>query len=94
MMGWSTTMQRPKFDYSLLVGKKHTIVFDGANSKIYWYIEGEDAPISKTLKAPGTIGDIAIGIDNEEYAVSITFKSLKVYNRVLTEDEIFGGEVQ
>ncbi len=94
MMGWSTPLQRPKFDSAKLVGKKHTVVFDGTNSKIYWYIEGEDAPISKTLKAPDNIGLVSLGVDNEEYAGSVTFKSIRVYNKTLTADEITGGEAQ
>ena len=95
MMRWSTTLQRPKFDYSLLAGKKHTIVFDNENSKIYWYIEGEAEPIVKTLKATDTsITELAFGTDDTEYAGSVTFKSFKVYDRVLGANEITGGEAE
>ena len=98
MGGWTTTLQRPKFDYSLLVGKKHTVVFDGENSKIHWYIEGEDAPISKTMNTKNmkdtTINNVALGIDDSDYAGSVTFNSIKVYNKVLTAEQITGVEAE
>ncbi len=92
---WATTaLRRPRVPFEDITSGIHTITIDKENQTINWYI-GTELVDSRTMNATDkTTEALSFGTDDTEYSGSVIFKSFKVYNRVLTEAEITGGEAE
>jgi len=92
---WATTaLRRPRVPFEDITSGLHTITIDKDTQTIKWYI-GTELIDTRTMNATNkTTEALSFGTDDTEYSGSVIFKSFKVYNRVLTEAEITGGEAE
>ena len=93
--GNTTAVRMPKITVDQLVGHVNTIVVDKDEAeeaqRIRWYIDGELAANKKMNAADKMVDKLLMGTSDSTYGGSVVFKSLTVYKKALTLQEITGG---
>ena len=90
----TTTLQRPRVVTSRLTEGKHTITIDKNEKKIKWYIGSELVDTRSMNATDKTTAGLYLGTDDSAYAGEFVLKSFAVYNKVLTADDLAGGDAE
>ena len=92
---WATTaLKRPRVPYSRITEGKHTITIDKNEKLIKWYIGSELVDERQMNSTDKTTAGLYIGTDDENYKGEIVIKSLAVYSKVLSQEELLGGDAE
>ena len=96
--GNTTSLRMPKITADQLVGHVNTIVVDkneeSEDQRIRWYVDGVLVANKKMNATDKVVDKIILSTSDSTYAGSVVFKSLTVYKKVLTSEEITGGSVE
>ena len=94
----STVLTMPKITTDQLVGHVNTIVVDKTEAteanRIRWYVDGVLVANKKMKSTDKMVDKVMLSSSNNTYEGSVVFKSLAVYKRALSADEISGGGVE
>ncbi len=91
----TTSVSMAKITAEQLVGHVNTIVVDKTEEteaqRIRWYVDGELISNKKMKTTNKTVEKMFLSSTNNTYAGSVVFKSLTIYKKALTLQEITGG---
>lgn len=93
--GNTTALRMPKITVSQLVGHVNTIVVDKnettEDQRIRWYVDGALVANKKMNATDKVVDKIILSTSDSTYGGSVVFKSLTIYKKALTLQEITGG---
>ena len=96
--GNSTAVRMPKITMEQLVGHVSTIVVDkneaDESRRIRWYVDGELIAYKKMNDPDRMVDKMVLSTTDSTYGGSVVFKSLTIYKKALTLEEITGGSAE